>query len=172
MADFAPAFEKTVRRWESFQLTNHSADKGRQTYAGISRRFWPGWPGWDLIDDGQAVPESLVREFYRSNIWDVIDGDALRHQDVAEIIFDWAVNAGMASAVRMTLNVLGLPPGLGILGAQRALNTLASPRLFVCEYVLRRVAHRVKVIRRDPTQDKWIEGWLTRDLSFALADGG
>lgn len=171
MADFMPAFDKTVRRWERFELTDAAGDYGRQTYAGISRRFWGGWPGWELIDGLSEVPESLVVEFYRANFWDAIEGDALRYQDVAEIIFDWAVNAGLQSAVRVTLDVLGLPPGLGMSGALRELNNLSSPRLFVCEYALRRVAHRVKVIGRDPTQAKFIRGWLNRDLAFALGGG-
>lgn len=170
MAQFAQAFEKTVSRWERFELTDHPGDHGRQTYAGISRRFWGSWPGWELIDQGRPVPQDLVRAFYRAQFWDAIEGNALQHQDVAEIIFDWAVNAGVGSAVRLTLYVLDLPTDLGMQRALPALNSLSSPRLFVCEYALQRVAHRAQVIQRDPTQAKWIEGWLNRDLFFTLGD--
>ena len=166
MAEFEPAFDRTVRQWEGFERTDHPGDYGRQTYAGISRRTWPGWPGWALLDDGNTVPESQVAEFYRAHYWDVTEGDALRHQSVAQIIFDWAVNAGAPKAVRLTLDVLGLPPGLGMLSAVRELNNLASPRLFVCEYVLQRIAHRVAVVERDPSQIKWLRGWIARDLFF------
>ena len=170
MADFNHAFDKTVRRWESFQITDTTGDYGRQTYAGISRHFWPGWAGWGLVDAGKPVPESLVIEFYRVNFWDAIEGDDMRHQDVAEIIFDWSVNAGLQAATRMTMNVLGLPADTGISAALQALNALNSPRLFVCEFALRRVAHRARIIRNDPTQAKFIRGWLNRDLAFALGN--
>lgn len=171
MADFNPAFEKTVRRWEAFKLTNHAGDHGRQTYAGISRRWWPQWPGWFLVDAKKPVPEEFVADFYRTQFWECVEGDAIRHQDVAEIIFDWAVNAGLPNAVRMTMDVLGLPPGLGIQAAVRELRNLHSPRLFVTEYALRRIAHRATVLKRDPTQVKFIKGWINRDLSFALEGG-
>ncbi len=171
MANFESAFDKTVRRWERFELTDLPRDPGRQTYAGISRRFWPGWAGWGLVDAGRPVPEELVRAFYRDQIWDAIEGDALQHQDVAEIIFDWAVNAGQAKAVSLALEVLGLPSTLGMLAAVRELNNLSSPRLFVCEYALRRVAHRATVIARDASQVKWLKGWLARDLFFVLGGG-
>lgn len=170
MADFHPAFDKTVRRWEAFKLTDHPGDYGRQTYAGISRRFWPGWAGWEVLDAGKPVPEASVRVFYRETFWDAIEGDELQHQDVAEIIFDWAVNAGIQRAVRTTMNVLGLPPGLGILGALRELNNLHSPRLFVCEYALRRIAYRAERVATDPSQLQWLRGWINRDLFFAMGE--
>lgn len=172
MANFTPAFDKTVRRWESFELTDVPGDYGRQTYAGISRRFWGGWEGWELVDAGKPVPESLVVDFYYGNFWCAIEGDDLRNQDVAEIIFDWAVNAGVQAAVRLTLDVLGLPPGLGMSAALRELNDFPNPRLFVCEYTLGRIAHRAKVLGRSPSQVKFIKGWLNRDLSFALMGEG
>jgi lysozyme family protein len=171
MANFEQAFDKTVRRWERFELTDHPGDYGRQTYAGISRRYWPGWAGWGLLDAGKPVPDSLVRDFYREQFWHPIEGDALRHQDVAEIIFDWAVNAGVPKAVFMALDVLGMPSTLGMLAAVRELNNLSSPRLFVCEYALRRIAYRVERVGRDETQAKWLRGWISRDLFFALGDG-
>ena len=141
------------------------------TYAGISRRSWPGWVGWGAVDAGGPVPESLVRDFYREQFWDAIEGDALRHQDVAEIIFDWSVNAGVPKAVFMVLDVLGLPSTLGMMAALRELNNLAMPRLFVCEYALRRIDYRVRRVERDETQLKWLRGWMNRDLFFALGGG-
>ncbi|HEX2795988.1 MAG TPA: glycosyl hydrolase 108 family protein [Immundisolibacter sp.] len=175
MADFDQAFDKTVRRWEGFALTDAAGDHGGQTYAGISRRFWPGWAGWGLVDAGKPVPGDLVRAFYREQFWGAVQGDALVHQDVAEIIFDWAVNAGLAWAVPLVLEVLRLRFVDGLDGSMKMalpyLNTLDSPRLFVCEYALRRVAHRLTAVKRDATQAKWLKGWLARDLFFALGDG-
>ena len=171
MANFEAAFDKTVRRWERFVLTDAPGDYGRQTYAGITRRHWPDWAGWGLLDAGKTVPDLQVRSFYNEQFWHPIEGNALRHQDVAEIIFDWAVNAGVPKAVFMALDVLGLPSTLGMLAVMRELNNLASPRLFVCEYALRRIAYRVERVGRDETQAKWLRGWVNRDLFFALGNG-
>lgn len=167
MADFGPAFEKTVRTYERFALTDHPGDYGRQTYAGISRRFWPGWRGWELVDAGESVPEPLVQVFYRENFWDVVEGDAIAHQPTAETIFDWAVQRGVYQARRLALEVLGLPLTLGMVAAVRELNNLASPRVFVMDYGLRRLAHREAVVSRDVSQRQFLLGWLRRDLAFS-----
>lgn len=167
MADFEPAFSKTVRTFERFELTDHPGDYGRQTYAGISRRFWPGWAGWVLIDAGRAVPEALVREFYRAHFWDAVEGDAIDDQATAETIFDWAVQRGADKARRLALEVLGLPLTLGMLAAVRELNNLPAPRAFVMDYGLRRLAHREAVVTRDASQRQFLLGWLRRDLAFS-----
>lgn len=169
MADFGPAFEKTVRTWERFELTDHAADYGRQTYAGISRRYHPDWKGWALVDDQRDVPEQLVRAFYREQFWDAIEGDAIASQPAAEIIFDWAVQRGAFRAKLLVLEVLGLPATLGMLAAVRELNNLAAPRAFVMDYGLRRLQHREAVVSRDGSQRQFLLGWLRRDLTFGLA---
>lgn len=33
---------------------NVLGDKGGETYMGISRVYWPSWPGWPVIDDWRA----------------------------------------------------------------------------------------------------------------------
>lgn len=169
MADFEPAFEKTVRTFERFELTDHPGDYGRQTYAGISRRFHPGWEGWALIDATAQVPEPLVRAFYRANFWDGVEGDAITDQPTAETVFDWAVQRGQSQARQLVMQVLGLPLTLGMSAAVRELNNLPAPRAFVLEFGLRRLAHREAVVTRDASQRQFLLGWLRRDLSFGLA---
>ena len=65
-------------------------DSGGDTFRGISRRVWPNWDGWDLIDQAKregcrsaaaidkcfaqdAVMAELVDGFYRQNFYDPID---------------------------------------------------------------------------------------------------
>jgi F-type H+-transporting ATPase subunit delta len=126
MASFDQAFDRTVRKWERFTLTDHPSDYGRQTYAGISRRYHPRWEGWALIDADRPVPDGLVEQFYRAEFWNPIQGDALAHQAIAEAVFEWAVQRGPKKAVELALAVLGLPPTLSMLAAVRELNALPS----------------------------------------------
>ncbi len=167
MADFAAAFDKTVRQFERFELTDHAADYGRQTYAGISRRYHPRWEGWALIDADRPVPDGLVEQFYRAEFWNPIQGDALTNQAIAEAVFDWAVQRGPKKAVDLALAVLGLPPTLSMLAAVRELNALPSPRAFVLDYGWRRVKHRLEIAGRDQSQRVFLLGWLRRDMAFA-----
>jgi lysozyme family protein len=82
------------------------------TYRGIDRRFWPGWPGWMIVDDwrGGIITEHQrdtalvdpVRDFYRTNFWHRIRGNELAALDLelACRIFDAAVNCGVHQAVK------------------------------------------------------------------------
>lgn len=106
MADhYATAFARTMQHEGGY------TDSG-PTYMGIDRRFWPSWPGWFLIDDwrsGQidtlqrdAALAGPVRDFYRAQFWDRIQGDRLAEMDVelACRVFDAAVNCGVHQAVK------------------------------------------------------------------------
>ena len=119
-ASFDRAFEKTMGNEGGY--SNNPADRGGETYRGISRRSWPKWPGWEKIDKIKQDPgfpeiikylqlEQDVKQFYRRLFWDEIHGDMIPSQSVAEKLFDFAVNAGVKTTVKFmqeSLNVLNL----------------------------------------------------------------
>lgn len=81
--------------------SNNPLDPGGHTWRGISRVYWPYWPGWRLIDagahrttDGLRKLDSLQREFYKEHFWFPISGDSLAEisAEVAMKLFDVAVN--------------------------------------------------------------------------------
>lgn len=79
-------------------------DPGGETYCGISRRYFPRWHGWDLIDgqrpnlrDDLLAPH--VAHFYRLEFWNRFQGDLIRHQSLAEELLDQSVNLGVHRAV-------------------------------------------------------------------------
>jgi lysozyme family protein len=72
---------------------NDPADRGGETYRGISRKSWPDWAGWALIDQAKAAGlrsasaigrhfaddsemDALVTEFYKNEFWEPFDGGA------------------------------------------------------------------------------------------------
>jgi len=103
MADFDLAYSFT-KRWEGGHV-HHPDDPGGETWAGISRKYHPDWPGWAHIDQvkdvyGSSVWEgemwsrtdALVKDFYRGTFWG--DLGNLRDQTLATVLFDTAVNCG------------------------------------------------------------------------------
>jgi len=103
---FLKALSKTMQH-----EGHYSADKldpGGETYMGISRVYWPDWRGWVKIDEWLLAgkPEMNldedVREFYRVNFWNRIQGDWLAEISpaIAYEVFDTAVNIGVSSAVK------------------------------------------------------------------------
>ncbi len=88
----------------------HPADPGGETILGISRRYFPKWEGWQLVDFIKAagqVPQSsnqklrdLAFALYDREFYSRIGGDALGTQELATEMLDQAINLGVDHAVR------------------------------------------------------------------------
>lgn len=110
MAKFEIAI-KEIYKQEGVALTNHPKDKGKETFIGISRRHWPKWEGWDIIDNyryhsffpnilySNKELKLLVETFYKENFWRPIFGDMILNQDVANFLVKTAVNIGVTKTV-------------------------------------------------------------------------
>lgn len=188
MADFDTAFERTIRCEGGY--ANDSVDPGGETWRGISRVHFPDWPGWALIDRARrakAFPRNLdssrrlaesVATFYREQFWNRIDGDLLADQQIADEVFDTAVNTGVRRAVRFLQEALNLLNrnqrsyrDLVVDGAIGPRTRGALDQLLQQEgeaLVLLRVlnllqgGHYLAILRSDPTQERFARGWLKR----------
>jgi len=109
MADFLKALELTLKE-EGF-YGNDKDDSGGETIWGIARKMNPHWGGWAIVDSNKNranFPACLKsnnmlvgmrNEFYRVNFWLVAKGDEVINQDVANDLFDKAVNTGVKQAI-------------------------------------------------------------------------
>lgn len=167
MSDFNIAFEKTLLAEGGYKLTNIANDKGGQTYAGVSRNANPSWIGWSFIDRGETPPSQLVRDFYKLTYWDVCRGDSILRQGTAESIYDFAVNAGPRTAIKLAQIVVGVTPD-GSAGQKTlaALNAM-EPEHFRPAYALAKIARYRDICTRDRSQLKFILGWINRTLKEA-----
>jgi lysozyme family protein len=167
MAKFEPAFDKMIQNEGGYKLHDVTGDRGGQTYAGIARNFHPQWPGWHLIDNGQrdAVQlTELVMQFYREKFWNLIRGDDLTGQGVAETLFDFAVNAGTRTAIKLAQIVLNTTPD-GAIGPETVslLNSMGDED-FKMRYALAKIARYTEIVSRDRNQGKFLLGWINRTL--------
>ena len=167
MSKFISAYEKMIRNEGGYVNHKVEGDRGGQTYAGIARVFHPSWKGWRLIDANQSDSDQLitfVMEFYRENFWDALQASQVERQGIAESLFDFAVNAGIRTAVKLAQIVVGANPD-GIIGSKTLakLNS-TDEELFIAKYALAKVARYTKIARRDRSQRKFLLGWLNRTL--------
>ena len=167
MADFLQAYERMIVNEGGYKLTSTPGDRGGQTYAGISRKNWPGWPGWEAIDRGEEPHAALVRQFYRDHFWDVSRLDEINDQAIARTIFDFSVNVGTKTAAKLAQLIVGATPD-GRIGpvSLMALNA-ADPDLFIARYALAKLARYRDIVARDKTQAKFLLGWVSRTLKEA-----
>lgn len=118
MTAYEQAFAATMKNESGY--SNVTGDRGGETYMGISRVFWPSWPGWPMVDDCQeglinALQRDVgcsehVRKFYRVQFWDRFQGDAVAALSlrVACELFDTGVNLGVTRAVQFLQESLNM----------------------------------------------------------------
>ena len=96
MADFSKALEITLKH-----EGGETVDTGGYTKWGISQKAYPGL-------DIKNMTRSQMAAIYRRDYWDKIQGDKIRDQNAAAVLFDYAVNAGTGAATKAAQTVLGL----------------------------------------------------------------
>jgi lysozyme family protein len=108
-----------------------------------------------------------VRRFYKDEFWNVARLDHVIHQRTAESLFDFGVNAGMATAVRLAQIVVGTVAD-GISGPKTiaALN-VADPERFSTMYALAKIARYRDIVTKDRSQLQFLLGWINRTLREA-----
>lgn len=111
MATFDLALAKTLAHEGGY--SNNPNDKGGETFCGISRKYWPEWSGWAILDGARESGVSIesfskrtsvfvdmhVSPFYRHNFWLPIHGDEIESQEIADMVFDCSVNPNPKAAV-------------------------------------------------------------------------
>ncbi|WP_144394092.1 glycoside hydrolase family 108 protein [Pleionea sediminis] len=166
MALFDICYEKTILNEGGYKLHKVPFDRGGLTYAGISQKYHPDWRGWEYVtsEHNQTHLMPLVKEFYQNKFWNVIKGDYIDSQEMADTIYDFAVNAGCRTAIKLSQIVVGCTPD-GIVGPN-TLNALNSfhPEIFLSNYALAKVQRYMEICKRDTTQSKFLLGWLNRSI--------
>jgi lysozyme family protein len=177
MAEFEPCFEKVILLGGGYVLHEVKGDRGGMTYAEIARNIWPNWPGWKRIDAGlfDAELTAMVRDFYRINFWDPIKGNDIQSQEAAFMVYDFAVNAGLKTSVRIVQRICKTTPD-GVLGNKTlaALNAMIGDdkdeKIFVLLFGLLKVFRYKDVCLNDNrraqdeivSNEKFLCGWINR----------
>ena len=162
MADFAPIFDHILKVEGGLRLVNVPGDRGGLTYAGISRRAHPGWPGWVAIDAGNSPSREAVGAFYQSEYWEKISGDALADPEVAEVLMSSAVLSGVRRAVKMAQMCVGAPVDGSMGPTTRGFINGMDPELFDARFALARLNRYRAICNRNREQSKFLLGWCNR----------
>ena len=164
MADFRHFIEGLITKEGGYVLTDDPDDRGGQTYAGISRRAKPNWPGWPYIDRGEAVPRELVHQKYKGDYWDVLCLDDITDEVVAECLFSSCVLSGHTVASRLAQIAADVKPD-GHVGPVTvgAINDMPR-RYFIALFSLARIARFADILEATRSQRKYFRGWCNRVL--------
>lgn len=168
MADFKQALEKVLAHEGGY--VNDPDDPGGETYKGIARKMWPQWKGWDIIDFERKninFPKNLpliqtlenrVEDFYKIHFWDKVQGDLINDKEVATCIFDFAVNAGISTALKLACEAseATAPYPANINNMDR--------EVFLAAFTLAKIARYIAICKKRPTSKKYFFGWICRSI--------
>lgn len=185
--NFDEALTKTLRFEGGYSYDLQ--DRGGETYKGISRRYYPDWPGWGIIDrlkDDSGKPiapeadttlEQSVKFFYEAEYWERICGDELLDQGIAEEVFDTSVLMGRGRAaefLQRSLNALNKNRTLYIdlnvdkyigpktIGCLQAYLEHRPPIFLLTVMNCLQGEYLLERMAKSPEQEKWAYGWLKR----------
>jgi lysozyme family protein len=183
---FRAALEHTLKEFEG-GYANNPNDHGGETFRGISRVAWPNWPGWRLIDRakaegftwaaeinsrfaGHTLMEEMVADLYHQNFWCPLAGLAGRGLDRLQVkLFDTGVNVGLGRAVKFLQRIIrDVKPELGLLvdgvlgpRTRAALDGMDEGALLT-SLCREQEEHYRGIVKRDPSQAQFLDGWLRR----------
>ena len=176
MAEFKIALQKTLVHEGGY--VNDPTDAGGETYKGISRNSHKSWLGWTLIDkyknksgfptilDKDITLQKAVELFYQTNFWSPLNVDQISNQTIADSIFDFGVNTGLTTSVKLIQSIVGTRPD-GIIGEQtlNKLNTLDFSYV-LSAFTITKLEYYIHIIKQRPTNKKYLYGWVTRALEY------
>ena len=154
--------------------TEDKDDKGGATKEGITLKTWQQ-VGYDKNHDGHIDKEDVKvlnmadLRLVMSSFWDTIKGDLIYNRSIAEIWFDWLWASGTWSIifVQQILNVRDD----GLVGAATimALNNYPNQEYLFEMIIKYRIAFVKKIVAKDTSQEKWLQGWINRINSFKFS---
>lgn len=189
MSYFNDAYKLTMGH--EGRYTYDPNDAGGETYKGISRKYNPTWPGWEIIDwyknnelvDFPAALEKdkelqrIVPLFFKAKYFDPYNGDALPSLLALEM-FDTSVNMGVGRAVTFLQTALNLLNRDGRMYRDMVVDGDYGPTTERCynaymeqdgdEEILLKMLnvqqgmHYINYMKKSPVQEKYARGWFKR----------
>ena len=173
MADFA-AFLPMVLKFEG-GFADDRADSGGITNKGITLTTFFGCAQRILnaaptLENLRSLTDRQAGDIYRALYWNVVQGDEMPLQDLANIVCDFYVNAGVNATklLQQVMNECGAAVAVdGSIGpaSVRELAALDQTEVYR-RYKAGRAAYYENLARAQPGLSKFLDGWLDRVNSF------
>lgn len=155
MADFNQAVEIVLKHEAGY--ANDPSDPGGETNFGISKRQYPSL-------DIKNLTKDEAKAIYKRDYWLSLF-DSIGDQRIANVLFDFSVNAGTETAIRTmqkALNDVLAGPILadGVFGpATLSAVNGADPEKLLKQFTVRRITYYASL-----NKPQFIRGWILRAM--------
>lgn len=146
-------FNKYIDHLLGFEggYVNDPVDRGGETKWGISKRSYPHL-------DIRSLTKDDASKIYYKDYW-TRSGAHMLPEEIQYIHFDTAVNSGVRTAIKILQRACGSVKIDGVLGQK---THAAAAAVSLAEYISERAVFYARICRRDPSQLRFIVGWMRR----------
>lgn len=173
MANFDKFFPELLKHEGGF--VDHPDDPGGATNKGVTMKTFKLYAQKLLgveptLENLKNLTDEQAGKIYKTMYWDRIKGDDIEFQELANIVFDFYVNAGANASklLQRVLNDMGqdiaVDGGIGpkTLGA---IDNVDQKELYR-RYKQGRITYYKDLVERKPKLNVFLKGWLNRVNSF------
>jgi lysozyme family protein len=152
-------------------FSNHPDDKGGPTMTGVTLNTYRAYCKVEGLaaPDVTALKAIPLEHWYniaKKKFWNCCLADHIISQGVAEMLVDWAYNAGVKNAVKGVQRVVDVKED-GVMGnlTLAAVNAFNSYTLFG-RLKAARLAYYDNIVKHNPLQAGFLDGWRNRTNSI------
>lgn len=158
------SLESAYTRAAKRGFTNDKNDTGGATMVGVTigtYRSYCKYKGWKTpqVKDLQNMPYKVWRDVVHTMYWNKWKADTIANQTVANMVVDWVWHSG-AATIKKVQALLKVTAD-GIVGP-KTIAALNSDKDIKNKVYSARKAYFEGIVKRNPSQKKWLNGWMNR----------
>lgn len=158
------SLESAYLRAKKVGFANDPNDTGGATMVGVTigtYRTYCRYKGWKSpsVNDLKEMPYKVWRDIVYTLYWSKWKAENIIDQNVANIVVDWVWGSG-ATTIKKVQKLLGVTAD-GIVGP-KTLASLNNMYEIKDKIYQARKAYFEAIVRNNPTQKKWLRGWMNR----------
>ena len=139
-------------------------DTGGATMVGVTigtYRSYCRYKGWKTpsVSDLKKLPYKVWRDIIHTIYWSKCKADLIEDQRTANMVVDWVWHSG-ASVLKKIQQLLKVTTD-GIIGP-KTITALNSAKDINEKIYAARKAYFEAIVKRNPSQKKWVKGWMNR----------
>ena len=157
---------KFVLQWEGGYV-NDPHDRGGATNKGVTQAAYNEWRERKLYDKRSVrdIEAGEVMQIYLEQYWKPARCPAM-DSPMSLVMFDSSVNHGVGRAVKFLQSVLGVEQdghfGPQTMAAYDDIEAAHGTKFIAHAVLTRREAFYRQIVERDPSQKRFLNGWLNR----------
>jgi len=157
---------------------NVKGDNGGETYRGITRKNFPNWSGWKIVDkykplkNNQIIKstqlENDVLDFYYDEFYLPMKINKIDSLMISGHLLCHGVNAGIKNSVKLLQKAINITYSVsismdGIIGTNTLKYANGSKKSKLANnFIEQRKQYYQNIVKKTPSQKKFLKGWLNR----------